>query len=105
MSEVERKTVPAATARFARVPASAVVDKRLSPKTFRELAMICVYANKDGLCWPATQTMADRLRLSRTGVRYHIKKLEDLGLVYVERRSRARGARQTNRYQIVFHEF
>ena len=67
--------------------------------------MICVFANKDGICWPATQTLADSLKLSRTGVRYHIKKLEDLGFVYIERRKKARGTNQTNRYQVVFHEY
>ena len=42
---------------FARVPSSAVTDKRLTDKEFRVLCVLCSYANNQGFAWPNIRTM------------------------------------------------
>jgi Fe2+ or Zn2+ uptake regulation protein len=46
---------------FARVPSSAVTDKRLSDKEFRVLAALCAYGNNQGFAWPNIDTLYDDL--------------------------------------------
>lgn len=87
---------------FSRLPAAAIYDSSVSAATLRVLAALGVYADRDGLCFPSTTTLARRLGLSRQGVQYHIKKLERLGYVMVSRRRREDGMNRPNLYQLVY---
>lgn len=89
---------------FSRLPAAAVFDPRVTAKTMRALAALGTYADKHGMCWPSMGTLAKRLRLSRSGIRYHIKKLEQIGYVHVERRRKGNRSNEVNRYQLVYPE-
>jgi len=87
---------------FSRLPSAAVYDRSVSAATLRVLAALGVYANRDGLCFPSTTTLARRLCLSRQCVQYHIKKLERFGYVVVSRRRREDGMNRPNLYQLVY---
>lgn len=89
--------------RFARVPAAAVFDSRLSAEAKVVLAALAVYADKDGLCWPAVSTLANRLGRTRRAVQLQLRTLEAAGYVLTVRRLRnRRGGYGTNGYQLVF---
>ncbi|QIQ61349.1 hypothetical protein V039C_0071 [Vibrio phage V039C] len=48
-------------------------------------------ANDMGECWPSHQHVADQCEISKTSVRNHIKKLEDMGLLKIEHREGPKG--------------
>ncbi len=87
---------------FSRLPSAAVCDARVSPETLRVLAAFCMYADKDGICFPATVTVAHKIGLSRQGVQYHVRKLERLRYLTVWRRQRPDGMNQVNHYQVSY---
>ena len=71
---------------FARVPSSAVTDKRLTDRQFRVLATLCMYGNNQGFAWPNLTTLfADMNKLrgpcTRRTVNESILKARKLGLV------------------------
>ena len=86
--------------RFSRCPAAAVYDVRLSSETFRVLAALAVHVNRDGLCFPSTSLLARRLRCTRGNIRYHVKKLQKAGYLWVEHRKRGNGMHEVNRYYL-----
>lgn len=48
-------------------------------------------ANDQGECWPSHQHVADQCEISKTSVRNHIKKLEEMGLLRIEHRDGPKG--------------
>ena len=48
-------------------------------------------ANDKGECWPSHQHVADQCEISKTSVRNHIKKLEEMGLLRIEHREGPKG--------------
>lgn len=48
-------------------------------------------ANDHGECWPSHQHVADQCEISKTSVRNHIKKLEEMGLLRIEHREGPKG--------------
>lgn len=49
---------------------------------------LCLYVDRQtGECWPSQKTIADRIGVSRESVNRAIKRLEMLGLVFVEHRA------------------
>lgn len=48
-------------------------------------------ANDMGECWPSHQHVADQCEISKTSVRNHIKKLEEMGLLKIEHREGPKG--------------
>lgn len=48
-------------------------------------------ANDMGECWPSHQHVADQCEISKTSVRNHVKKLEEMGLLKVEHREGPKG--------------
>ncbi|CAH9016723.1 transcriptional regulator [Vibrio phage 381E49-1] len=48
-------------------------------------------ANDQGECWPSHQHVADQCEISKTSVRNHIKKLQEMGLLKVEHREGPKG--------------
>ena len=48
-------------------------------------------ANDQGECWPSHQHVADQCEISKTSVRNHIKKLEEMGLLKIEHREGPKG--------------
>ncbi len=69
------------TKRFAMIPASAVFDKDLSRTTLAVLCALATYADKDGKCWPAVTTLAQRLNITTRGARKCISILRERGYI------------------------
>jgi DNA-binding transcriptional MocR family regulator len=88
--------------RFAITPARAVEDQRLGDAAYRVLACLGTYADKDGWCWPSTAALAQRLGISRQAVQRSLGQLAALGYIEVERKRRADGGDDRNRYRLLF---
>ena len=55
-------------------------------------------ANKEGVCWPAIQTIARELKMSESTVRRGVRDLQKAGFLTVEERFRWNKADSSNRY-------
>ena len=85
------------------VRASWVDHPEVGPDELAMLALLSLYANRDGSCWPSQSTLADRLKRSRSWVIRVLNRLEDLGLVARTQRQAARGRRATCLYTLAGH--
>lgn len=88
--------------RFAIIPARAIDDRRLGRAALAVLAALGTYSDRDGWCWPATSTLAQRLGTSRQAVSKQIKALVQLGYVETQRRKRPDGGDATTAYRLLF---
>ena len=75
----------------------------VGPDELALLALLSLYAGKDGACWPSQSTLADRLKRSRSWVIRVLNSLEATGLVTRSQRQAARGRRTTCLYTLVGH--
>lgn len=87
---------------FSRLPAAAVVDRRVSNAELRILALIGTYADRYGQCWPAMGTMARRLGVSRQALLRPIRKLQEVGYLRVTRHYHRNGAHRSHVYSIIY---
>ena len=55
----------------------------------------------DNVAWPALNTMARELSMSRSSVRRAIQELEKIGLVRKEAHYRLNGSATSNRYHVI----
>jgi predicted RNA-binding Zn-ribbon protein involved in translation (DUF1610 family) len=85
------------------VRADWVDHPEVGPDEFALLALLSLYANRDGSCWPSQSTLADRLKRSRSWIIRVLNRLEDLGLVARTQRQAARGRRATCLYTLAGH--
>ncbi len=67
--------------RFSIIPASAVFDECLGHADLRILCALASFADRSGKCWPATTTLAQKLRVSVRRVRMCLRTLEACGYV------------------------
>jgi hypothetical protein len=88
--------------RFAITPARAVEDHRLGDAAYRVLACLGTYADKDGWCWPSTETVATRLGITRQAVQRSRRQLTSLGYIEIERQTRTDGGYGRNRCRLLF---
>src|SRR4051812_12210442 len=75
----------------------------VGPDELALLALLSLYANQVGACWPSQSTLADRLKRSRSWVIRVLNRLEDLGMVARSQQQAARGRRSTCLYTLVGH--
>ncbi len=68
------------------IPAAAVFDHRLSHADIRVLAALGTYTGKDGRCWPAVSTLAQKIGLSQRHVHRCLQALSKCGVVEIEKR-------------------
>ena len=66
--------------------AQAMDIKTGSSTTKLILLKLCDNANDQGVCWPSQDTIADQCEVTKRTVVSSIKKLEDLGLLVVEKK-------------------
>lgn len=57
-------------------------------------------ANKDGECWPAIPTIAEKIKLSETTIRRALKDLKKAGIIETEQRYRTKGGKSSLLYRI-----
>ncbi len=72
--------------RLSIVPSAAVFDARIGSAELRVLCAIAAYADRAGKCWPATTTLAGKLRISDRRVRSCLRNLERCGYLKTEHR-------------------
>jgi len=85
---------------WGRLAAAPIFDPNLEPAPLRILAALSCYVGKDGICWPAVGTLADRLSMSQRNVQKHIRVLEAAGYVTVDRQSKGYKGRVVNTYKL-----
>jgi DNA-binding MarR family transcriptional regulator len=85
------------------VRADWVNHPEVGPDELALLALLSLYAGKDGACWPSQSTLADRLKRSRSWVIRVLNNLEAAGLVTRSQRRAVRGRRATCLYTLVGH--
>jgi hypothetical protein len=85
------------------VRADWVDHPEIGPDELALLALLSLYANQDGACWPSQSTLADRLKRSRSWVIRVLNRLENLGMVARSQRQVAQGRRGTCLYTLVGH--
>lgn len=90
------------SSRFAIVPARALDDTRLRGGALKVLLALGTYCDRDGWCWPAMQSVADRVGVTRQAVQQHIRDLEALGYVQTKGRVRGDGGQTSNAYRVIF---
>jgi DNA-binding transcriptional ArsR family regulator len=91
------KGADAATAKgFTQVPNFLLKSKKLSAGDKMTFAMLLSYAWQNDYCFPGQQRLADDLGLSDRSVRTHLKALEAIGLLAIQRR----GQGKTNIYEL-----
>ena len=87
-------------ARFGMIPEELAFDQRVGHVAFRIYGALATFADKDGRCWPAQGTIAERLGCSRQAVGAAIAALTATGWLTIEPRFNEHGARQTNVYRL-----
>ena len=89
--------------RFSITPAKAATDNELTDSEHRTLAVIGIYGDKNGWCWPSQSTLAEMRGVSRKTINVHIKRLIDLGYLNIQPRyDNETGAQKSNMMQIKF---
>ncbi len=63
------------------IPSAAIFDERLGLADLRILCALASFADRSGKCWPATTTLARKLRVSVRRVRTCLRTLEACGYV------------------------
>ena len=91
------KGADAATAKgFTQVPNFLLKSKKLSSGDKMAFAMLLSYAWQNDFCFPGQLRLADDLGLDERSVRRHLKSLEAIGLLAIQRR----GQGKTNMYEL-----
>lgn len=89
--------------RFSITPAAATTDNELPDSVFRTLAVIGIYGDKNGWCWPSQSTLAELRNVSRKTINVHIKHLTSMGYLNIAPRyDEETGAQKSNMMQIKF---
>src|SRR5438128_2652323 len=91
------KGADAATAKgFTQVPNFILKSKRLTAGDKMTFAMLLSYAWQNDSCFPGQVRLAEDLGLHETNVRKHLKSLQTIGLLAIQRR----GQGKTNVYEL-----
>ena len=81
---------------FTQVPNFLLKSKKLSSGDKMAFAMLLSYAWQNDFCFPGQQRLAEDLGLDERSVRRHLKSLEAIGLLAIQRR----GQGKTNIYEL-----
>ena len=89
--------------RFCIIPSRVLDDERFSLTHIRVIAALGQHADKNGWCWPATTTLAERIKVSRQRISTCIRELKEWGYIEVTSRVRpADGGQTSNLYRVMF---
>lgn len=91
---------------WSRVPAASAVDRRLYAADWRVLTLLCKYVDRNGLCYPSQEELAEKLNIRRQSVATNLKHLDDLGYLHREISHRRKsGAFGRTLYRIQYPPF
>lgn len=91
--------------KFSIIPGRAAQDRRVTDSIYRTLSALCMYADKDGWCFPAQGTLAEDIGKTRKTVNEHLQLLEAWGYVRSEYRPKENNSPTSKRYQVVYDTF
>ncbi|MBR1383049.1 MAG: helix-turn-helix domain-containing protein [Ruminococcus sp.] len=77
-----------------------IYDLGLPHRAVSVFCYLCDRANKKGICWPSTVTIAKDLNISRRTVFRALKDLEQEGLITRKHRHRVNSGKSSNLYQL-----
>jgi hypothetical protein len=87
--------------RWSVTPAKAAKDTNISDTAFRTLAIIGMYTDENGLCYPSMNTIAKTRGVSRQAIQQHVSVLISAG--YLTKKERfSKGSQQSNLLQVKF---
>lgn len=75
-------------------------EQDVAPSTKLILLALADHADNDGVCWPGVKSVAEKCRLSKQSVRYHIRALIERGLVGSTPRVRKNKSQTSNSYHL-----
>lgn len=75
-------------------------EQKLPQITKILLVALAYHANKDGVAWPSRARLMEKTNLSRSGLKLHMRKLEEAGLVVREARFTEKGRQTSNWYTL-----
>lgn len=75
-------------------------EQAIPPATKLVLMALADHADNEGVCWPGVRSVAEKTRLSKEAVRYHLRILRRRGLVVSEERVREDGGHTSNTYRL-----
>ena len=90
--------------RWAKLAARAVADRGLTATHVRVLAVIGIYAGRDGTAWPSQETIAAVIGVNRATVCRAIKRLLAGGYLDRYRKPASRG-RYRNVYRLLYPSY
>lgn len=88
--------------RFSITPAAAACDVSLPDTVFRTLAVLGMYGDREGWCWPSISAIAKLRGISRQAASKHIQTLQERGYLNIQHRHDKSGAQISNMYQVRF---
>ena len=100
----ESGTTMAKGERWAKLAARAVADRSLTATHVRVLAVIGIYAGRDGTAWPSQETIAAVIGVNRATVCRAIKRLLAGGYLDRYRKPTSRG-RYRNVYRLLYPSY
>ncbi len=71
----------ARSGRFSIIPARAIDDPRLGKAALLVLCALGTYSDRDGWSWPSSNTLANRLRVSRRHISNGLRQIEQLNYI------------------------
>ena len=90
--------------KFSVVPGRALKDTKVTDSIYRTLSALCMYADKNGWCWPSQGTLAEDIGKTRKTVNEHLQFLEEAGYIVSEHRSLPDGSPTSKRYQVIYDQ-
>jgi DNA-binding MarR family transcriptional regulator len=93
-----------ASGRWSKLSARAVADRHLSASVVRVLAVIGIYASREGIAWPSQDTIATVAGMNRATVCRAVKRLRERGYLDRYRKPTARG-RYRNVYRLLYPSY
>lgn len=89
--------------RFSITPAAAAADLELTDSVHRTLAVIGMFGDREGWCWPSQSTLADLRGVTRKTINLHIHELIERKYLNIQPRyDEETGAQKSNMMQIKF---
>jgi hypothetical protein len=88
--------------RFSVIPARAISDPELSDGAIRTLAVLGMFTDRNGWCYPSYATLAKIRGISKSAIAKHITELSERGYLNVHHRFDENGARRSNLLQVRF---
>ncbi|MCZ7526607.1 MAG: helix-turn-helix domain-containing protein [Acidimicrobiia bacterium] len=82
--------------RYAQIPASLLAGD-VSDRAIRVYGLLATYADRDGICWPSRERLAQGARCSTDSIDRALRDLETAGMIERVRR----GRRLANRYRLL----